>query len=156
MKITTELLSGAMFDTCQTMLGMEILERSKDAPETPPELFASIGISGDFNVAVEVSLCQVAGRSIASAMFDMAPSEVDGEEIADAISEIANIIGGNIKGMFGGECQLSLPSFTNQPKHNLNENSHQVSFDLCGGVMNVLFQPLDTTVQPTTNTKQKI
>ena len=46
---------------------------------------------------------------VAAAMFDTDAGAVSGDEVADAVGELANIIGGNIKGMIADPCELSLP-----------------------------------------------
>ncbi len=147
MIITNEHLSGVTFDVCQTMLGMNIAEQELDTSLPTPELAASIQISGDHNAVIEVSTCQLAGRNLSIAMFGIAPEDSDIEEIADAISEIVNIIGGNIKGMLEGECQLSIPCFNNHDLSDFHEDSKHISFDVDGGVMNISFRSLETSVQ---------
>ena len=46
----------------------------------------------------------------AGSFFDVAPEDVTPEDFRDAISEIANIVGGNIKALLPEPCDLSVPS----------------------------------------------
>ncbi len=46
---------------------------------------------------------------LAADMFAMAPEDLDLELIRDAIGELANIAGGNIKGIIADPCELGLP-----------------------------------------------
>ncbi len=47
--------------------------------------------------------------AIASNMFDMSEDELTEAEIRDALGEIVNMVGGNLKGIVEGESSLSLP-----------------------------------------------
>ncbi len=64
----------------------------------------TIQVDGDFS------------RQMTASMLDVAPQEIQGEDdIRDVISEICNIVGGNLKSTFcdaGLICDLSPPSFT--------------------------------------------
>jgi chemotaxis protein CheX len=51
------------------------------------------------------------------AMFAMEPDEVTDGELADAFGEVTNMIGGNIKGLYEGLNQLSLPTVTRGRDH---------------------------------------
>jgi chemotaxis protein CheX len=42
-------------------------------------------------------------------MFDVPSPELSAEEVLDAVGELANIAGGNIKGLIEEPCELSLP-----------------------------------------------
>jgi chemotaxis protein CheX len=42
-------------------------------------------------------------------MFAMSEDELSEEEIRDAVGEIVNMVGGNLKGIVEGESSLSLP-----------------------------------------------
>lgn len=140
MKITNDQLSGVTLDVCQTMLGTKIAECNVDDLKSTPDRSASIQISGEHNAVIEVSVCQLAGQSLTSAMFAGDSETFDTEEIADAVSEVANIIGGNVKGILDGESKLSIPCFSNRATEEIGSDSQMISFDLNGGVMNVSFR----------------
>ena len=48
-------------------------------------------------------------KTIASKMFAMEVEDLEEEEVLDAVGEIINMIGGNIKGSVGVESTLSIP-----------------------------------------------
>jgi chemotaxis protein CheX len=43
-------------------------------------------------------------------MFDMPAEAISPDELRDAVGEVANILGGNVKTLIAGKCRLSLPS----------------------------------------------
>jgi chemotaxis protein CheX len=45
-------------------------------------------------------------------MFELAADEISPSEISDALGEIANMMGGNVKALLPGPATLSLPSVT--------------------------------------------
>jgi chemotaxis protein CheX len=76
-----------------------------------------VQVTGDVRAMVLVQsspeLVHIATRS----MFMMEPDEVTDVELADAFGELVNMIGGNIKGLFEGANQLSLPTVTRGRDH---------------------------------------
>jgi chemotaxis protein CheX len=77
--------------------------------EAEEQVVASVAISGEWNGHVLVGATPVAARKIAAAMFDMTPESVSDDDLADAFGEIANILGGNVKGLLPEPSVLSLP-----------------------------------------------
>ncbi len=99
-------------NVCQTMLGLELKRDDALPMETEkPWYSSSVCISGDAKFTIEVVACQDAADFIARAMFGIEESTPSLEETSDALGEIANMIGGNYKGILGGESQLSIPCF---------------------------------------------
>jgi len=49
-------------------------------------------------------------RDAAAALFSMSPAEVTHVEVVDALGELANMVGGNVKSMLPGPSTLSLPA----------------------------------------------
>jgi chemotaxis protein CheX len=43
------------------------------------------------------------------------PTVVDAEDVADALGELANVLGGNIKSVLPGESRLGLPQIGSAP-----------------------------------------
>ncbi len=48
----------------------------------------------------------------AASMFGLPPGELTPEQMHDALGELTNIVGGNLKALFGGVCCLGLPEVT--------------------------------------------
>ena len=51
-------------------------------------------------------------REVASVMFGVEPADVSASELSDAIGELANMTGGNLKALLPELTMLSLPSVT--------------------------------------------
>jgi chemotaxis protein CheX len=51
-------------------------------------------------------------RAAAAAMFDLPAEKLTDDEVADAVGELTNMIGGNIKGLLPGPSHLSMPAVT--------------------------------------------
>jgi chemotaxis protein CheX len=51
-------------------------------------------------------------RMAAAAMFDLPAEQLDDREVADALGELTNMVGGNIKSLIPGPSRLSMPAVT--------------------------------------------
>ena len=106
-------------------------------------LTGCVVISGAWDGAVTVDMSEPLARAAAAVMFDMAEDEVDVEMIRDALGELTNMTGGNIKTLVEGICALSIPSVTEGREYSLSLPGttvvNAVKF-ACGG------QPLQVTV----------
>ncbi len=97
-------------------------------PNTPPlvqgGLSASIQISGVKKEVFVVDAPLASANAIAEIMFSADPGSLSDSEVRDALGEVANMIGGNVKGTYDGESQLSLPAVTS-----INGSPPQMDFD---------------------------
>jgi len=104
-------LASAVIDTWEGMFGLSVSEHDEYAPDES-ELTAIVHISGDIEWAVVLRLPVSLARVVAGAMFDCEGSDLGAEEVTDAVGEVANVIGGVVKGRVAGHTTLSLPSVT--------------------------------------------
>jgi hypothetical protein len=75
------------------------------------ELFAGyVDISGGWHGRVVVETTDDGAVAIASSMFDAEPDTLGPADLADAVGELANIVGGSVKSCIDGESRLSLPA----------------------------------------------
>ena len=126
----------------QEMLGINIAELA--SVETQPAQIASINITGASQYLIQVATCQQAANSISSAMFGMEADELEEAEISDAVCEVVNMIGGNIKGILDSDCGLSIPCLSTEPDSLVTDNSESVAFDLDGGTLQVICKEQNT------------
>jgi chemotaxis protein CheX len=94
----------------QTMMGMEV--EPSEAPWPPPgELItSSISLSGSWKGVVLVECAVPEALLFTSRMIDIdAPGGLS-EDVRDALGELANMVGGNLKSILPGGVELSLPS----------------------------------------------
>lgn len=110
----TELLRSVWL----SFLDQELIEVPRQTPEfaraselpTASEVLASISISGSWNGWFHLATSHECANEIAAVMFQMDVAEIGIEESVDALGELANIVGGNIKSMLPAPSLLSLPA----------------------------------------------
>lgn len=124
-------------DVCQAMLDLPL--SATDSVDSEPATVAAVTITGEWNATLEVATCKEASATIASVMFATPANEVTDEEIADAIAEVANMIGGNLKGQMGGECNLSIPCVGNSLWDSPTE-AISLAYKLGDGFVQVVFR----------------
>lgn len=74
-----------------------------------PDIQATVRVSGQWNAEIHVIVSDQLARRIGCAMFGTEPEDLSDEEICDAMGEVANVIGGNAKGVVDSDSNLSLP-----------------------------------------------
>ena len=73
-------------------------------------LTGCVQITGAWQGAVTVDCSTRLARRIAALMFGIDPDAAKTEEIRDALGELTNMTGGNIKSLLPSPCALSLPT----------------------------------------------
>ena len=134
MQVDVEMLQQITIGVCQSMLGLE-LTPVDDVISTADQLVASVEIRGQRHCVIEVFAHSHLMASIAETMFSSDRGSLSEEEIRDAFCEIANMIGGNVKGAFGDDsANLSLPMFgaADNGSEQLPQGSVCTTFDCCG------------------------
>ncbi len=129
-------------DVCQSMLGLELTPLESD-PGTADQLVASVEINGARNASVDVLAHENLMAAIAEAMFCSDRASLSQAEIRDAFGEIANMIGGNVKGAFGSqdELTLSLPKFGESSNFNwAADHCLRATFDCCGHPLTIVLR----------------
>jgi chemotaxis protein CheX len=89
--------------------GSEAVVDGTDPVTAPAELAASVAIVGAFDGHVVVTSTREGSREVASALFEMPADELSADEIGDALGELANVLGGNVKSMLPAPSTMSLP-----------------------------------------------
>lgn len=74
-----------------------------------PTLDGLINITGDWQGTVAVQLPRTLACRVASIMFGLDGAEPSLADMQDALGEITNMTGGNVKALMPGICYLSLP-----------------------------------------------
>lgn len=78
-------------------------------PPTGEQITGCVHLSGAYTGSIMLQCSPPAARDAAAALFSIAPGDVTQTEVIDAIGEIANMVGGNVKSMLPGPSLLSLP-----------------------------------------------
>jgi chemotaxis protein CheX len=71
-----------------------------------------VTVTGEWQGSVLLTCPAQLARMAASAMFDLPAAQLDDEQVADALGELTNMIGGNIKSLIPGPSRLSMPTVT--------------------------------------------
>ncbi|WP_432502216.1 chemotaxis protein CheX [Kineococcus arenarius] len=87
-----------------------------DPQEVPaPLLCASVGISGARPGLVTVLVQKAATKALAAALLQEDEADLGDDDVYDALGEVANIIGGNIKALVPDAGALGLPAIAEAP-----------------------------------------
>jgi chemotaxis protein CheX len=79
-----------------------------------------VQITGAWEGAITFQCSSDLARRLTSSMFGMEPDEPGPEEVCDALGELANMIGGNVKALMPEPCQLSLPTVAEGAAYHLH------------------------------------
>ena len=71
-----------------------------------------VTVTGEWQGSVLLACPAQLARMAASAMFDLPAEQLDDVRVADALGELTNMIGGNIKSLIPGPSRLSMPTVT--------------------------------------------
>ena len=69
-----------------------------------------VQITGAWEGAVTVHCSEALAKALTAAMFMVDPEDTTAEEVADALGELANMVGGNVKALLPEPCRISLPA----------------------------------------------
>lgn len=97
----------------QAMLGFELVP-CEPVPTQPDEtyLVGAVTITGGADVSVMIQIPIGLARRLGSVMFGEDETSISDDEIFDALGEMANMVGGNVKGVLAADSKLSLPTVT--------------------------------------------
>ena len=92
------------------------------APERPAAMRRSrIQIYGSWNGTITVSATDDVAATVVSGMFRGLARNGDELQLRDALNELTNILGGNIKTLLPSPSKLSLPQTTEEAPHDRNQ-----------------------------------
>ena len=81
-----------------------------EAPLRGPLVAGYVDIAGGWDGRVLVSTTEEGAVAIAATMLAVPPERVLADDLADAMGELANIVGGSVKSYVDGRSTLSLPA----------------------------------------------
>ena len=105
-------VTGDVWEACLASAG-DPLEEGTAVPLEGDVVVAQIRIAGDWSGAVTLKMSAATAQTAARLMLDA--DEVRPDEVADAVGELVNIIGGNIKSLLPTPSKLSLPEVVHVP-----------------------------------------
>jgi len=93
------------------MLGLECEPAPAPAAAGEADLVTGcVQVTGAWSGAVTLDLAADLARLAAAAMFSADPGDLSPGDVDDAVGELANMTGGNVKNLVRGTAQLSLPA----------------------------------------------
>lgn len=94
----------------ESALQLELMPPAEGVSERdPPTLTAVVSFTGAWSGHVTLTLGEWLSRRIAGSMLEVDPGRIAKEDVLDALREVINMLGGNIKALLPPPCQLSLP-----------------------------------------------
>jgi chemotaxis protein CheX len=86
------------------------------APPPAEQVSAWVDIVGPWTGSVVVTCAPATAQALTESVLMMRPpTQADDEDVADALGELANVLGGNIKSALPGESRLGLPQIGSAP-----------------------------------------
>ncbi len=100
-------------DVWSSFLSME-LETHPLGAEAPPlegrTMTGTVHVSGEWQGSVFLEVPSDLAQAAAEAMFAADPGSLSADEVCDALGELTNMVGGNIKSLLPAPSRLSIPS----------------------------------------------
>ena len=129
MEIEVTAMQEIISNVFEDMLQLPVHSPPSESSFDGQTIIASICISGSSEKQIVVEAPSGTATLIGATMFDVAMDAVDPTEIEDAVGEIANMIGGNVKGILPEDAQLSLPSVDHCEKGNPSASAAETTWD---------------------------
>jgi chemotaxis protein CheX len=94
----------------ESVLGLALVRRP-DVPAIPARVVSGcVQFTGAWEGAVTIECSADLARRAAATMFGVDPAAASVADTQDAIGELANMTGGNVKSLLPEPCRLSLPT----------------------------------------------
>ena len=109
--VTADQVTEITKDVWSSFLQMD-LEVGPPGALSGHTLTGCVAISGEWNGTVVVQAAAAHAHAAAEAMFMAEPGTLSEDEVMDALGELTNMVGGNIKSLMPEPSKLSIPSVT--------------------------------------------
>ncbi|MCD4748442.1 MAG: chemotaxis protein CheX [Thermoanaerobaculales bacterium] len=110
MKISAKDLLEVLRIIWSAQLNMELESESPDILEDPGTMTGIVQITGGFSGALHLTCSRELIRASASRMFGLPGEDLSEDDLRDALGELTNMAGGNIKTLLPGSDDVSLPT----------------------------------------------
>ena len=119
MKIAEDEIRQSVEDLWSSVLGLAIEPRECPSfPDSSPGLLTGcVEISGAWQGAVTLDCGPTLARQAAAIMFGVEPGDTSYGQVQDALGELTNILGGQVKSLLPEPCRLSLPAVAARADH---------------------------------------
>ena len=119
-------------------LNLEAIPHDEPVPPVPGgrTLDGVINITGAWAGALVLQVPEHVARRAASVMFEIEDGSATLEDMQDAVGELTNMTGGNVKALLEGHCDRSLPALVEGRDYSIRVPGSQaitrVTFDIDG------------------------
>ena len=136
-EVSVEIVTQIVESIFITMMDLEVSASETLCIPAGDRVTSSVYLEGDWNGAVSIECnrqqaCLFAGRLLA-----MDPPATVDDDVRDALGELANMIGGNLKSSMDANARLSMPSVIVGGDYELricgSETQNRLAFQLDGG-----------------------
>lgn len=109
--VTADDIAGIAQDVWGSFLSMDLVPTQvSDAPFPGESVTGCVHVAGAWGGSVLVEATAAHATAAAEAMFAADPGSLSWDEVSDALGELTNMVGGNIKGLLPAPSTLSIPS----------------------------------------------
>ena len=109
MHLSSDDVAQIVQEVFSSMLGLDIEPIEIEIDNSGAAVAGSVGVSGATDCLIRMEMQEEAARAVAGAMFGLEAPDVSDDDIADAVGELTNMVGGNIKSLLPEPSTLSLP-----------------------------------------------
>ncbi len=115
--VQNEQIRSIIENIWSSVLGLSVNRTEPAGAPTGEYLTSCVHITGAWAGALTIACPVASSRQAAALMFGMEPKDVGDSEMQDALGELANIAGGNVKALLPAGCMLSLPTVVQGVDH---------------------------------------
>jgi chemotaxis protein CheX len=117
LSVEKDLVTAVVQEVWESMLGNDLDGPDRDTPRSAEirPLLGYVRLCGGWHGTVSLNCSRELARTLAGRMFGADPDSLTKEEVHDALGEVVNIIGGNLKHLFPPSCRLLLPGVEEDP-----------------------------------------
>lgn len=111
--VTADQIHSIAQEVWESLLSMSLLPHplGADAPVLEGQsMTGCVHVSGEWNGSVFLQCGTAVADAVAEAMFAADPGTLSPDEVSDALGELTNMVGGNVKSLLPAPSSLSVPS----------------------------------------------
>ena len=107
--VTADQITSITSDVWGSFLQLD-LEQVAEQPLAGRTMTGCVHVSGEWQGSVFLQVTVEHAAAAAEAMFAADPGSLSPDEVSDALGELTNMVGGNIKSLLPAPSKLSVPS----------------------------------------------
>jgi chemotaxis protein CheX len=135
---SSEMVVGFVKSVFTTMLDIQVSVAESAGSPAGDHLTAAVYFEGEWQGAVLLECTREQASLFAGSLLGIDPPEEFNDDVRDALGELANMIGGNIKSVLAPEDRLSMPSVIHGSNYEIcicgSEVNMRVGFEFDGGL----------------------